>query len=144
MAPFRCDYGTNIYIGDHFFANYDCIMLDVTLIEIGDHVLFGPRVVIYTPSHPLDEEVRSTGLEFGKTVKIGNNVWIGANTIVNPGVTIGDNTVIGSGSVVTKNIPANVTALGNTCRVIRENSDKEKQAWKELQKDYEKESGIHF
>lgn len=116
---FRCDYGSHISIGRQFYANYDCIIIDVCPVTIGDFVLFGPRVCIYTAGHPIDAATRDAGLEFGKPVTIGSHVWIGGNTVVNPGVTIGDNVVIGSGSVVTKDIPANVVAAGNPCRVLR-------------------------
>ena len=118
--PFRCDYGFNIFLGENFYANFDCIFLDVCAIEIGDDVLLGPRVGIYTACHPLEPEIRKSGLEFGKPVRIGNNVWIGGNSILNPGISIGDNSVIGAGSVVTKPIPAHVVAVGNPCRVLRE------------------------
>lgn len=121
--PFHCDYGFNIHVGKNFFANYNCTILDVAKVEIGDNVLFAPNVAIYTAGHPIHPVARSSGYEYGIEVKIGNNVWIGGNTVVNPDVTIGDNTVIGSGSVVTKDIPANVVAVGNPCRVIREITD---------------------
>lgn len=121
--PFHCDYGFNIYIGKNFFANYNCTILDVAKVEIGDNVLLAPNVAIYTAGHPIHPVARASGYEYGIEVKIGNNVWIGGNTVINPGVTIGDNTVIGSGSVVTKDIPANVIAVGNPCRVIREITD---------------------
>lgn len=120
QPPFRCDYGSNICIGDNFYANYDCMIVDVCEVTIGDNVLFGPHVCVFTAGHPIDAVVRNSGLEFGKKIKIGNNVWIGGNTVINPGVSIGDNTVIGSGSVVTKDIPSNVVAVGNPCKVIRE------------------------
>lgn len=123
--PFHCDYGFNIYIGKNFFANYNCTILDVAEVEIGDNVLFAPNVAIYTAGHPVHPVARASGYEYGAKVKIGNNVWIGGNAVVNPGVTIGDNTVIGSGSVVTKDIPANVIAAGNPCRVIREITDED-------------------
>ncbi|MEE0264349.1 MAG: sugar O-acetyltransferase [Acutalibacteraceae bacterium] len=123
--PFHCDYGFNIYIGKNFFANYNCTILDVAEVEIGDNVLFAPNVAIYAAGHPVHPVARASGYEYGAKVKIGNNVWIGGNTVVNPGVTIGDNTVIGSGSVVTKDIPANVIAAGNPCRVIREITDED-------------------
>lgn len=142
IPPLRSDYGSNIKIGNNFFANYDCILLDVAPIEIGNNVMFGPRVGVYTAGHPLDAEVRDTGLEFGTPVKIGNSVWIGANAVINPGVTIGNNVVIGSGSVVSKDIPDNVIAVGNPCRVLREISVEDKKVWKELQENYEKEYGI--
>ncbi|MHC5247460.1 sugar O-acetyltransferase [Enterococcus sp. LJL90] len=142
VAPFHCDYGENISIGENFYANYDCIMLDVAPIEIGDNVMFGPRVGLYSAGHPIDAAVRNTGLEFGNKIKIGDNVWIGGNTVVNPGVTIGNNVVIGSGSVVTKDIPADVIALGNPCRVLRPISSAESLAWQERQAAYENEFKI--
>ena len=133
---FRCDYGKNIYIGDNFFANYDCIILDVCKVEIGNNVMFGPRVSVYTAGHPIDAEVRITGLEFGQEIKIGDNVWIGGNTIINPGVKIGDNVVIGSGSVVTKNIEDNVIAAGNPCKVLRKITDEDKKYWNKKREEY--------
>jgi len=117
--PFRCDYGFNIYAGDHFYANYDCIILDVCRVNIGENVLFGPRVCLYTATHPIDPEIRRSGLEYGKPVTIGDNVWIGGNVVINPGVTIGNDTVIGSGSVVTGDIPGGVIAAGNPCRILK-------------------------
>ena len=117
--PFYCDYGTNIYIGDNFFANRNCFMLDVTNISIGDNVMIGPNVMILAASHPLDSLQRQEGYGIGLEVSIGNNVWIGAGSIINPGVNIGNNSVIGSGSVVSKDIPACVVAAGNPCRVIK-------------------------
>ncbi len=118
--PFRCDYGTNIYIGQNFYANFGVIMLDCAEIHIGENVMLAPNVQIYTAYHPLDAQVRISGLEAASPITIGDNVWIGGGSIVLPGVTIGDNTTIGAGSVVNKNIPANVVAAGNPCRVIRE------------------------
>lgn len=138
---FRCDYGSNIYIGDNFFANYDCIMIDVTNIHIGDNVFFAPRVHVFTAAHPIDAMVRNTNLEFGKPVKIGNDVWVGGNTVINPGVTIGNNVVIGSGSVVTRDIPDNVIAVGNPCRVLRDITDEDKVYWEQLQAEYHLERG---
>jgi maltose O-acetyltransferase len=117
--PFRCDYGYNISIGKNFFANYNCTFLDSAPIIIGDHVLFGPNVSLYTSGHPIEIEKRKKLFQFAKSIVIENNVWIGGNTVVNPGVTIGENSVIGAGSVVTKSIPANVVAAGNPCKVIR-------------------------
>lgn len=134
--PFRTDYGCNTYIGENFFANYDCIILDVARVYIGDNVFFGPRVCIYTAGHPVDAEVRNTQLEFGREVRIGDNVWIGGSSVINPGVCIGNNVVIGSGSVVTKDIPEGVIAAGVPCRVIRKITDEDKKYWKEQEKFY--------
>lgn len=122
---FRCEFGCNITIGNNFFANFDCIMFDGAEIEIGDNVMFGPRVGIYTSNHDFGPRMRAQMQCTAKGVKIGNNVWCGANVTINPGVTIGDNTIIGSGSVVTKNIPKNVIAAGNPCSVIRKLTDEE-------------------
>ncbi len=115
----RCEFGFNISIGNHFYANFDCVLLDGGGIEIGNHVLFGPRVGIYTSNHAIDATERAAGACYAKPVKIGNNVWIGAGVHINQGVTIGDNTIIGAGSVITKDIPANVIAAGVPCKVIR-------------------------
>ncbi|MDR0303866.1 MAG: sugar O-acetyltransferase [Chitinispirillales bacterium] len=122
--PFYCDYGYNISVGDDFYANFDCVILDVCRVEIGKNVFLGPRVNIYTAGHPIDAKTRAEKLEFGKPVKIGDDVWIGGNSVINPGVEIGNNVVIGSGSVVVKNIPDGVVAAGNPCRVIRKIEDK--------------------
>lgn len=116
---FRCEFGYNIVLGDRFYANFDCVMLDGGGIEIGDDVLLGPRVGIYTSNHAPDPWERSHGACYARPVKIGSCVWVGAGTHINPGVTIGENTIIGSGSVVTHDIPANVVAAGVPCRVIR-------------------------
>ncbi len=117
--PFFCDYGANIFVGENFYANVNCTILDVCEVHIGDNVLLAPGVQIYTAAHPVAVAPRVAGVEFGKPVRIGNNVWIGGSTVICPGVTIGDNSVIGAGSVVTKDIPANVVAVGNPCRVLR-------------------------
>lgn len=116
---FRCEFGYNISIGNNFYANFDCIMLDGGGIEIGDNVLFGPKVGIYTSNHAINAWERIHGACYAKPVKIGNNVWIGAGVHINQGVVIGDNAIIGSGSVITKDIPANVVAAGVPCKVIR-------------------------
>ena len=118
--PFYCDYGYNIKIGDVFFANFGCVILDVNRVEIGDNVLIGPNVQIYTATHPVDPAERLSLLETSKPIRIGNNVWIGGGSILCPGIRIGNNSSIGAGSVVTKDIPDNVVAVGNPCRVIRE------------------------
>ena len=118
--PFHCEYGKHITLGENFYSNAGCVMLDVARIRIGNNVMFGPNVSIYTAGHPLHPDSRNSGYEYGIPVTIGNNVWIGGCCVILPGVTIGDNAVIGAGSVVTKDIPANVCAAGNPCRVIRE------------------------
>lgn len=118
--PFHCEYGNHIKLGENFYANIGCVMLDVGKINIGDNVLFGPNVSIYTAGHPIHPESRNSGYEYGIPVTIGDNVWIGGSCVILPGVTIGSNTVIGAGSVVTKDIPDGVCAAGNPCRVIRE------------------------
>lgn len=123
---FRCEYGFNITIGDNFYANFDCVMLDGGKIDIGNNVLFGPRVGIYTSNHAIYAKERVAGGCYAKAVKICNNVWIGAGVHINQGVTIGNNTVIGSGSVITKNIPANVVAAGVPCKVIREITEEDR------------------
>ncbi|MBB1647186.1 sugar O-acetyltransferase [Sphingobacterium sp. UME9] len=117
--PFRCDYGYNIAIGENFYSNYNCTILDGAPVTIGDNVLFGPNVSLFTAGHPLHFEARNQGWEFALPIVIEDNVWIGGHVVVNPGVRIGKNSVIGSGSIVTKDIPADVVAAGNPCRVIR-------------------------
>lgn len=117
--PLRCDYGYNIEIGDRFFANYNLVILDCAKVIIGDDVMIGPNVSIYTAQHPLDPWKRAELIETTAQVKIGNRVWIGGSATILPGVTIGDNAVIGAGSVVVKDIPANAVAVGNPCRVVR-------------------------
>ena len=118
--PFMCDYGYNIELGENFYANHNLIILDGNKVIFGDNVFIAPNCAFYTAGHPLDYETRNKGLEYAKPIKVGNNVWIGGNVCVMPGVTIGDNTVIGAGSVVTKDIPSNVVAVGNPCHVIKE------------------------
>lgn len=120
LPPLHCDYGKNIYAGDGLYMNYGCVILDCNTVHIGDNVLCAPYVQIYTAYHPTDPETRLSGKELAAPIRIGNNVWIGGGAIICPGVTIGDNTTIGAGSVVVKDIPANVVAVGNPCRVIRE------------------------
>lgn len=127
--PFHTDYGCNTVIGENFYSNYDCIILDIANVKIGDNVMFGPRVGLYTAGHPIDAVIRNEYYEYGKPITIGNNVWVGGNVVVNPGVTIGDNVVIGSGAVVTKDIPSNVIAVGNPCKVLREINDQDKKYW---------------
>ena len=117
--PFHCDYGWNIEVGENFSANYNLTVLDVGKVTIGDNVMIAPNVSIYTAGHPVHPESRNSGYEYGIPVSIGNNVWIGGNVVILPGVSIGDNVVIGAGGVVTKSIPDNVIAAGNPCRIIR-------------------------
>lgn len=116
---FRCDYGYNIEVGDNFFANFDCVILDVNKVSMGDDVQLGPGVHIYTAVHPVDPQERKEKTEYGEKIVIGDNVWIGGGAIICPGVKIGSNTTIGAGSVVTKDIPSNVLAVGNPCQVIK-------------------------
>ncbi|MBQ3268709.1 MAG: sugar O-acetyltransferase [Clostridia bacterium] len=118
--PFHCDYGYNIEVGENFFANYNLTVLDVARVHIGANAQIAPNVSIYTAGHPIHPDSRNSGYEYGIDVTIGDNVWLGGNACVMPGVTIGNNVVIGAGSVVTKDIPDNVIAVGNPCRVVRE------------------------
>ena len=141
---FHCDYGYPICIGNNFFANYDCIILDVCSVLIGNNVSLGPRVCVYTAAHPMDAEARAAGLEYGKSVTIGNNVWVGGNTIINPGVIIGNNVVIGSGSVVTQDIPSGVIAAGDPCRVLRPITDEDHAYWQRMLKNHKKQSFIAY
>jgi maltose O-acetyltransferase len=119
QPPFFCDYGSNILLGERVFFNFNCVVLDVCRVVIGDYTLFGPAVQIYTATHPMSAELRRKQ-EFGKPVTVGSDVWVGGGAILCPGVTIGARTVIGAGSVVTRDIPDAVFAAGNPCRVIRE------------------------
>lgn len=122
QPPFFCDYGSNIELGERVFFNFNCIVLDVCRVRIGNFSLFGPAVQIYTPMHPLNAQQRRRE-EFGKSIDIGSDVWVGGGAIILPGVRIGSRAVIGAGSVVTRDIPENVFAAGNPCRVIREITD---------------------
>ena len=122
-APFHCDYGYNIEVGENFFANYNLTVLDVGKVRIGKNAQIAPNVSIYTAGHPIHPDSRNSGYEYGIEVTIGDNVWIGGNVCIMPGVIIGDNAVIGAGSVVTKDIPASVIAVGNPCRVVRAITD---------------------
>ncbi|MCQ6563204.1 maltose acetyltransferase domain-containing protein [Paenibacillus mendelii] len=117
---FRCDYGYNIHIGENFYANFDCVLLDVCEIRIGDNAFLAPGVHIYTATHPLDAQVRISGAEYGKPVTIGHNVWIGGRAVINPGVSIGDNVVVASGAIVTKDVPDNVVVGGNPAKIIKQ------------------------
>ena len=117
--PFYCDYGHNIEIGKNTFINYNCTIIDVGKVVIGDYCQIAPNVSIYTAGHPVHPAARNTAYEYGIDITIGNNVWIGGNSVIMPGIHIGDNVVIGAGSIVTKDIPAWTVAAGNPCRVIR-------------------------
>lgn len=119
-APFFCDYGYNIHIGERVFFNFNCVVLDVAPVHIGSRTMFGPNVQIYTATHPIDAVERASGVEFAKPITIGEDVWVGGSVIICPGVSIGNRAIIGAGSVVTKDIPAGVIAAGNPCKVIRE------------------------
>lgn len=141
--PFYCDYGSHIEVGKNFFANYNCTIIDVAKVKIGDNCQMAPNVAIYTAGHPVYPSTRNSAYEYGKEITIGDNVWIGGNTVICPGVHIGDNVVIGAGSVVTKDIPDWCIAVGNPCRVQRmiTEADKKKlykdeeideEAWQEL------------
>jgi maltose O-acetyltransferase len=120
MPIFACDYGYNIVVGRNLFMNYNCVMLDCAPIVIGDDVMFGPAVQVYTAHHPLDASARRDGLESASPVSVGDNVWVGGAAVICPGVAIGDNAVIGAGSVVTRDVPAGAVVAGNPARVLRE------------------------
>jgi len=118
--PVRCDYGEQIAIGDRFFANFGCVFLDVCAIEFGDRCLLGPSVHVYTATHPLDAATRADGKEYGKPVTVGDDVWMGGQAVINPGVEVGDRSVVASGAVVTRDVPADVVVQGNPAEVVKE------------------------
>lgn len=126
MPPFHCDYGYNIEVGENFFANYNLTVLDVGPVRIGDNAQIAPNVSIYTAGHPVHPDSRNSGYEYGIGITIGDNVWIGGNACILPGVTIGNNVVIGAGSVVTRDLPDNVIAVGNPCRVVRQITEEDR------------------
>ncbi|MGZ2369591.1 sugar O-acetyltransferase [Ancylomarina sp. YFZ004] len=119
QTPFYCDYGANIEVGEDVYFNFNCVVLDVMKVSIGSRTLIGPNVQIYTATHPMNYKERASGLEFAKAINIGEDVWLGGSVIICPGVTIGDRTIIGAGSVVNKDIPSDVFAVGNPCKVLR-------------------------
>lgn len=116
---FHCDYGFNIHVGNNFYMNFDCVILDACEVKIGDNCMIAPKVGIFTATHPIDAVTRNSGLEYAKPITIGNNCWIGGNSTINPGVILGDNVVVASGSVVTKSFESNVVIAGNPARVIK-------------------------
>ncbi|MFB6183986.1 MAG: sugar O-acetyltransferase [Haloarculaceae archaeon] len=116
--PLRCDYGYNIHVGENFYANFDCVVLDVCRVEFGRDCLLGPGVHVYTATHPLDPDQRRRGLEYGKPVTVGDNVWIGGQATLNPGVTVGDRSVVASGAVVTEDVPDGVVVQGNPAETV--------------------------
>ena len=128
QPPFYCDYGTNIELGERVFFNFNCVVLDVCRVRIGDYTMFGPCVQILTPMHPMNAVLRRTG-EYGKPIEIGADVWVGAGALILPGVSVGSGTVIGAGSIVTRDVPAGVFAAGNPCRIIREIAEDEREAF---------------
>lgn len=127
--PFWCDYGYNIEIGDNFYANHNCVILDGAKVTFGDNVFIAPNCGFYTAGHPIDYEQRNQGLEYAYPITVGSNVWFGGNCIILPGVTIGDNCVIGAGSVVTRDIPAGSIAVGNPCHVLRKITEADRQKY---------------
>lgn len=140
--PFYCDYGKNIEVGKNFFANYNCTILDVAKVKIGDNCQMAPNVAIYTAGHPVHPDTRNTLYEYGIEVTIGNNVWIGGNTVICPGVHIGDNVVIGAGSVVTKDIPDWSIAAGNPCKVIRQITEADRKLYYK-DREFDEEAWAH-
>jgi len=125
--PVHMAYGTNVHIGNHFYANFNLVIVDDIDVYIGEHVMIAPNVTITPTGHPVDPEIRKPGTQFSIPVRIGNDVWIGSNVVILPGVNIGDNSVIGAGSVVTQDIPENVVAVGNPCHVLRKINERDKE-----------------
>lgn len=137
--PFQVDYGRHLTLGENFYANMDCIFLDVNEIIFGDNVMVGPRVNFFTAGHPTDPKIRGEELEFGLPIHVGNNVWIGGGATILPGVTIGNNTIVAAGAVVTKDVPESVIVGGNPARVIREITMKDQEKWQIKKDDYLKQ-----
>lgn len=119
QPSFKCDYGENIHVGENFYANFDCVILDVAEVRIGKNCMLAPQVAIYTATHPINPDERNSGLEYGKPVTIGDNCWIGGHATINPGVTLGNNVVVGAGAVVTKSFGDNVIIAGNPAKIIK-------------------------
>lgn len=142
--PILIDYGAHIHIGDNFYANYDCIFMDAAEIRIGNDVLIGPRVSLLTTSHPVGAKARRSGLEYALPITIEDDVWIGGNTTVLPGVRIGKASIIGAGSVVTGDIPSGVMAVGNPCRVLRRLTEDDNIYWDEKVQEYYRENELEF
>lgn len=134
--PINVDYGCHITIGDNFYANMDCIFLDVNRVTIGNNVMVGPRVGFYTVGHPIVADIRIEDLEFGSPIVVEDNVWIGGSAVILPGVTIGKNAIVGAGAVVTKDVPANSIVGGNPAKVIRMINDQDRQKWEQAKQKY--------
>lgn len=134
--PLYVDYGRHISMGENVYCNMDCLFLDVNTITIGNNVMFGPRVSLYTAGHPIDAEVRISDLEFGLPIVIEDNVWVGGSATILPGVTVGKNSIVASGAIVTKDVPANCIVGGNPARVLREITQQDKEYWQEKQREY--------
>lgn len=134
--PFNVDYGRHVFIGENFYCNVDCFFLDVNEIRIGDNVMIGPRVGLYTAGHPTDPTIRNTGLEFGLPITIEDNVWIGGSAVILPGITIGENSIVAAGSVVTKNVPANIIVGGNPAKILRSINEQDYKKWSALRDAY--------
>lgn len=136
VSPVYIDYGANTIIGHNFYANYDCIFLDVAAITIGNNVMLGPRVSLLTAEHPIDPTVRNNGLEFGRPIVIEDGVWIGGNATILSGVTIGENAIVAAGAIVTKDVAANTIVAGNPAKVIRQVSEADSKYWTERESEY--------
>ena len=134
--PLYVDYGRHVEIGENFYANMDCVFLDVNKIIFGDNVMLGPRVGFYTAGHPTDPDIRNTELEFGLPIIVEDNVWFGANSTILPGVNIGKNSIIAAGAVVTKNVPSNTIVGGNPAKVIKQIGKTDKEKWKKEMRNY--------
>ena len=132
-APFWCDYGYNVEIGENFYTNHNCVILDAAKVTFGDHVFIAPHCCFSTAGHPIDSGRRNEGLEFAYPINVGNNVWFGAGVTVLPGVSIGDDVVIGAGSIVNKDIPSGVVAVGNPCKVLRAITEEDKRKYHKME-----------